>query len=187
MSLIITRHGQTDWNLQHKLQGSSDIELNQKGIEQAEEVATKLANEPIDLIICSPLVRAKQTAEVINRNRNIPIKYDSGISERDYGEFEGKNSADYNLSDFWNFYCNSKYQGVENIKDFFKKVYDFLDRQAIEQQEKNILLVAHGGISIATYCYFNGIPTNGDVLRLGLKNCEIAKYEFQRNINIEER
>ncbi len=106
MSLIITRHGQTDWNLEHKLQGSSDIELNQ--------------------------IRARQTAEIINRNRNIPIKYDSGISERDYGEYEGKNSFDYNLSDFWNYYSNSKYQNVENIKDFFKRVYDFLDRQAIE-------------------------------------------------------
>ena len=185
--IYVVRHGQTDWNLEHKLQGSSDIPLNKKGIEQAEEVAVKLSNEPIDLIICSPLLRAKQTAEVINRNRNIPISFDSSISERDYGEYEGKNSADYNLADFWNYYSNSKYQGVENIKDFFKRVYDFLDRQAKEQQEKNILLVAHGGISIATYCYFNGIPENGEVLKLGLKNCEISKYKFQRNINLEER
>ena len=89
MSLLITRHGQTDWNLKRKVQGKTDIELNTKGIEQAEEVAKKLVNEPIDLIICSPLVRAKQTAEIINRNRNIPIIYDNSISEIDYGEFEG--------------------------------------------------------------------------------------------------
>ena len=79
--IYVVRHGQTDWNLEHKLQGSSDIPLNKKGIEQAEEVAVKLSYEPIDLIICSPLLRAKQTAEVINRNRNIPISFDSSISK----------------------------------------------------------------------------------------------------------
>ena len=117
----------------------------------------------------------------------IPFTYDSDLSERDYGELEGKNSAEYNLADFWNYYSNSKYQGVESIEVFFKRVYDFLERQSLERQEKDILLVAHGGISIATYCYFNGIPENGDVLKLGLKNCEIAKYKFQRNKKIEER
>ena len=56
-----------------------------------------------------------------------------------------------------------------------------------EQLEKNVLLVAHGGISIAINCYFNGIPANGEVLRMGLHNCEYAKYEFQRKIDCEER
>ena len=187
MSLLITRHGQTDWNLERKVQGKSDIELNPKGIEQAEEVAKKLANEPIDLIICSPLVRAKQTAEIINRNRKIPIIYDNSISERAYGEFEGKSPDDFNFHQFWNYNCNEEYQFAENIKDFFKRVYEFLDKQANEQLEKNVLLVAHGGISIAINCYFNGIPANGEVLRMGLHNCEYAKYEFQRKIDCEER
>lgn len=52
---------------------------------------------------------------------------------------------------------------------------------------KNILLVAHGVISIAVNCYFNGIPNNGDVLRMGLHNCEYAKYKFQRKIDCIER
>ena len=187
MSLLITRHGQTDWNLKRIVQGQSNIELNKVGIEQAEELAEKLANEPIDLIICSPLVRAKQTAEIINRNRSIPIMYDNSISEIDYGEFEGIELADFNLSAFWNYYNNNKYQRAENIKDFFKRVYDFIDKQSIEQPEKNILLVAHGGISIAVNCYFNGIPANGKVLKMGLHNCEYTKYEFQRNLDWVER
>lgn len=49
--------------------------------------------------------------------------------------------------------------------------------------EKNILLVAHGGISIAVNCYFNGIPANGEVLKMGLHNCEYKKYEFQRKLD----
>ena len=85
MSLLITRHGQTDWNLKRKVQGKTDIELNQTGIEQAKDLSKKLANESIDLIICSPLERARQTAEIINTNRNIPIIYDNRISEIYYG------------------------------------------------------------------------------------------------------
>ena len=58
---------------------------------------------------------------------------------------------------------------------------------ANKHQGKNVLLVAHSGISIAVNCYFNGIPSSGDVLRLGLRNCEYTKYEFERKIDYEER
>ena len=187
MSLLITRHGQTDWNLRRKVQGKSNIGLNEVGIEQAEKLAKKLANEPIDLIICSPLLRARQTAEIINKNRNIPIIYDNRISEIDYGEFEGMELADFNLSAFWNYYNNNKYLRAENIKEFFKRVYDFIDKQKKKKKEKNILLVAHGGISIAVNCYFNGVPADGVVLKMGLHNCEYTKYEFQRKLNYIER
>ena len=152
--------------------------LNQKGIEQAEEVASKLEKEIIDLIICSPLVRARQTAEIINKNRNIPIRYDYRIVERDYGEYEGKSSNNFNFKEFWNYNCNGKYEYAENIESFFKRVYDFLDSLANESTEKNILIVAHGGISVVVNCYFNGIPSDGEILQMGLHNCEYAKYNF---------
>ena len=87
--LLFTRHGQTEWNVLGKVQGRADIGLNEKGKQQAEETRKTLENEKIDLIICSPLLRAKQTAEIINKNRNIPIIYDDDIIERDFGEFEG--------------------------------------------------------------------------------------------------
>ncbi len=184
MSLLITRHGQTDWNLNRKVQGKSDIELNRTGIEQAEEVAKKLAKEPIDLIICSPLIRARQTAEIINRDRNLPIKYDNSISEINYGEFEGIELTNFDLHAFWDYYNNNDYQSAEKIKDFFKRVYEFLDRLHVNQQEKNVLLVAHGGISIAVNCYFNGIPESGDILKMGLHNCEYAKYDFKNKLKV---
>lgn len=68
MRLLVTRHGQTDWNVQKKVMGRCDEPLNEKGFEQAEETRKKLLDENIDLIICSPLKRAKQTAEVINKD-----------------------------------------------------------------------------------------------------------------------
>lgn len=77
--------------MEGKVQGRADIELNEKGLEQAIQTSKILAKEEIDLIICSPLKRTKQTADIININRNIPIIYDDSIIERDFGEFEGLN------------------------------------------------------------------------------------------------
>ncbi|MBR3697363.1 MAG: histidine phosphatase family protein [Clostridia bacterium] len=179
MEILLTRHGQTEWNVLGKVQGKADIELNKKGIEQAEETARALESEKIDLIICSPLKRAKQTADIINENRNIPIIYDENISERDFGEFEGINKVDFDFEGYWSYKQNNKYKKAENIKTFFERVYNFLDRIKYEYEDKRILIVAHGGISIPVYCYFNGIPKDDNLLKLLLENCEIAKYEYK--------
>ena len=90
MAILMIRHGETDWNVAKKVQGKADIPLNENGIEQAKTARQKLKNEKIDIIICSPLKRARQTAEIINAEIQCPILYEEGITERDFGEFEGK-------------------------------------------------------------------------------------------------
>ena len=104
MKWYVIRHGQTDWNLENKVQGKADVSLNTKGVEQAEKTKEKLENEKIDLIICSTLARAKETAQMINKDRNIPIIYDDEISERDFGEFEGSKQDDFDFEGFWSYY-----------------------------------------------------------------------------------
>ena len=74
--IYVTRHGQTDWNVQKRVMGRCDEPLNNNGINQAIETKNNLLNKDIDLIICSPLLRAKQTANIINEGRNISIVYD---------------------------------------------------------------------------------------------------------------
>ena len=64
MKLYLARHGQTDWNLEHKAQGQVDIPLNDTGIKQAEELKDKLKSYDFDICYCSPLKRAIQTAEI---------------------------------------------------------------------------------------------------------------------------
>ena len=90
MKFYIVRHGQTNWNKKGKIQGKTDIELNEEGIEQAKEVRKILEKYPIDVIVSSPLKRARKTAEIINETKKVPIIFDKGIEERGYGEFEGK-------------------------------------------------------------------------------------------------
>ena len=90
MEILLTRHGKTEWNALGKVQGKADIKLNEEGIKQAKETSKLLQDEKIDLIISSPLIRAIETARIIAKERNIPIITDESLSERDFGEYEGK-------------------------------------------------------------------------------------------------
>lgn len=184
MEILFVRHGQTKWNVLKKVQGKADIELDEKGIKQAEETRDFLKNEKIDLIICSPLKRAKQTADIINQERNIKMIIDPRISERDFGEFEGKFKNEFDVEAFWSYKQNIKYDKAENIRTFFKRVYSFLDSIKNEYSEKRILVVSHGGISIPVKCYFEGIPDMETLFPLCLKNCEVAKYSYDNKITI---
>ncbi len=179
MEILLTRHGQTEWNLLKKVQGKADIELNDKGIQQAEITRDSLKEERIDLILCSPLKRAIQTAEIINQGRNIRMIIDERVSERDFGEFEGMSNTNFDFNAFWSYKQNLKYDKAENIKDFFRRVYNFLDNIKNEYAGKRILIVAHGGISIPVKCYFEGIPNAETLLPLCLENCEVAKYSYK--------
>ena len=179
MEILLTRHGQTEWNLLKKIQGKADIELNETGIQQAETTRDSLKEERIDLIVCSPLKRAIQTAEIINQGRNIRIIIDERVSERDFGEFEGMPNTDFDYNAFWSYKQNLKYDKAENIKDFFRRVYNFLDNIKNEYDGKWILIVSHAGISIPVKCYFEGIPNAETLLPLCLGNCEVAKYSYK--------
>lgn len=178
MKIFLVRHGQTDWNVQHKVQGKADIDLNNTGIAQASETSQKLINTQIDLVICSPLKRAMQTAQIINKGRNIPIIYDERISERDFGEMEGKRQEEFDFKGFWSYQKNIKYESAENIQDFFNRIYAFIDDITTKYSNMNILLVNHGGVSIPVDCYFNGIPKDDDLLKLVAKNAEIKEYNI---------
>lgn len=175
MKIYVTRHGQTDWNVQGKTQGRADIELNEVGIKQAKQTKEELKNIDIDLIICSPLKRAKQTAEIINEGRNIQIIFDNQIIERNFGEFEGKKIK---FDEFWDYNAHPRYQRAETIQEIISRISNFLDKIKEEYKDKNVLLVTHGGVSIAINCYFKGIPEDGKLINYCLHNCEVQEFEI---------
>lgn len=179
--IYVTRHGQTNWNALKKVMGRCDEPLNENGLSQAEETRKKLLDYDIDLIICSPLTRAKQTAEIINRDRNIPIIYDDRIIERDFGEFEGKTINDFDFLGYWDYYKNEKYNSAENIQEFFKRVYSFLDEITKKYKDKNVLLVTHGGVSISIDCFFNNTIPSDSLINTGpaLGHCEVKEYDIK--------
>ena len=111
-------------------------------------------------------------------NRNIPIIFDDRIIERDFGEFEGKETKDFDFHGYWNYYINDKYEQAENIQEFFNRIYAFLDDITEKYRDKNILIVAHGGVSIPVACYFNNNIPEGSLVEAGLVlgNCQVASY-----------
>ncbi len=173
MKVYIVRHGQVPHNAL-KQYNTKDEDLTELGITQAEELKDKIKNMKFDIIISSPLMRAKHTANILNVNNN-KIIYNDLIRERSYGDLSGKPVEVTNREEYWNYYTTIQYGTSENIKLFFERVYKFLDELKKEDYE-NVLIVAHSGVSKAFYGYFNGIPEDGKFLNLGLKNCEIKEY-----------
>lgn len=180
MNLYVVRHGQTEWNILKKMQGSADIPLTEKGLAQAEITKSNLSNISFDVIFCSPLIRAKQTAQVINFDRTLNIIIDDRLRERNYGEFEGtsKNSFDYN--EFWSYNKNLKYDKAENIQDFFKRIYSFLDDIEAEYYDKNVLIVTHAGVMKAIECYANGMMKDEEIGPFLPDNASVRKYKIKR-------
>ncbi len=174
MKVYIVRHGQVPHNTLGQY-NTTDEDLTKLGINQAEELRDKIKNMDFDIIISSPLKRAKHTAKIININSQ-KIIYDDRIRERNCGDLNGKLIEVTNREEYWNYNTTIQYGTSENIKLFFERVYNFLDELKTKDYEK-VLVVAHSGVSKAFNGYFEGI-NDGKFLNRGLKNCEIKEYEL---------
>lgn len=170
--IYVIRHGQTDWNLEGRYQGSIDIELNNTGRKQALEIKEKLKDISFDKVFSSPLKRAYETASIIYSGK---IIIDSRITERCNGELEGKDKKFYqgciNFAD-----PKDTRFGVEPLPEFRKRILDFFDDITRDYKNMNILVVTHAGVSIYAKCYFDGEPKDGDYSKLITKNCEVLQF-----------
>ena len=87
--LYIIRHGKTAWNEVHKLQGKTDVPLNEEGRQMVEEAGKRYRDTHFDVCYCSPLIRARETAEAVLRGRDVPIITDARLEEMSFGVCEG--------------------------------------------------------------------------------------------------
>lgn len=174
MKIYIVRHGEVPHNVLKQYNNENE-DLNENGIRQANELKEKIRNINYDIIISSPLLRAKHTAQIINVN-NKEILINDKLKERDPGNLSGKPLTVTNRDEYWNYNTTITYGTSENIRDFFMRVHNFLDDLKKEDYE-SVLIVAHSGVSKAFYGYFEGIK-DGMFLDRGLKNCEIKEYEI---------
>ncbi|MDR2572053.1 MAG: histidine phosphatase family protein [Oscillospiraceae bacterium] len=169
--IYLIRHGQTDWNIEGKNQGHTDIALNQKGIEQAIQLSKKLSNIHFDIIFSSPLKRAKNTAEIIHHNK---IIYDTRIIERYNGELEGRINTKF-LVDFSN--PDDTRYAIEPLLLFRHRVTDFWDDILKNYSSKNILVVTHSGVIIYSQAYFKGEPQSSNYQSYKIRNCDVLQFE----------
>lgn len=178
MNIYVIRHGRTNNNDLGVFNGRTDEDINDIGIKQAEKARDEIRKIDIDLIICSPMKRTKHTAKIINLN-NIPIIYDNRLIERDTGEITLKPYQMIDREEYWNYY-STKYKNVESVPNLLKRVSSCIEEICKKYKDKNILIVTHNGVSRAIYAYFNGLPEDGKILKIGnQKNCEIRKYNVE--------
>ncbi|MBQ7636170.1 MAG: histidine phosphatase family protein [Lachnospiraceae bacterium] len=149
------RHGITDWNQAHKLQGKTDIPLNDEGRKMAAAAAEEYKDLHIDICFCSPLKRAYETATILLDGRNIPIKTDERLSEMCFGDYEGL-AYSFQIPDCpinVIFQKPEEYKasigGSETFEELFDRTGSFL-REVVEpllKDGKDVLIVAHGALN----------------------------------------
>ena len=154
--LYIMRHGKTDWNLRHKLQGKTDIPLNDMGRQMAAEARERYKDVHFDVCYCSPLVRARDTAALVLKDRNVPIIVDDRLAEMGFGIYEGteevfeKHECPVRVL----FFNPDQYvakDGAESLEDLIDRTGSFLDEVAfpLVNEGKDVLIVGHGAMNSA--------------------------------------
>lgn len=150
--LYLTRHGETIWNIEKRLQGWNNSPLTEAGISQAKNLSNKIKNLNIDVIYTSPSERAYKTAEILKGNKNLKIKVHEGLKEMGFGLWEGmkwndiEDSKEYGQQ-LYNLYNNPKeykpFEG-EDLGNFEKRVKETIENIIKDNKGKSILIVTHG-------------------------------------------
>lgn len=189
MRLYLIRHGETDWNTQKRLQGSADIPLNRNGRELAKLTAEGIKDIGFDLIYTSPLIRAKETAEIICGERNIPILVDDRLQEIYFGGYEG---CRFDRNDIENmdpgvlaFFDEPAHYvpigGGESLEALCERTTEFLHEVMANQdyKDKTILISGHGTVVKGLLSSFT-ITDLKDFWKGGFhKNCAITIIDVQ--------
>ena len=176
--VYFTRHGQTVWNVANKICGATDVALTELGREQARELGKKILEEklPIDEILYSPLMRARDTALEVSKITGIAASAEVRLTEQNFGKYEAtaRNGAEF--QEMKKSFVNH-FGGGETMLHLAQRIYNLLDDIKAKSDDKTYLLVAHNGIARVVHSYFHDM-TNEEYAAFGIRNCEIREYFF---------
>lgn len=176
MKLFVARHGQTAWNAQNKVCGITDVELTEKGIEQAKELADIVKKHNIDTIISSPLKRAIKTSRIVADKNNITLQIEESLIEQNYGIYEGVDRKNDNfLANKRNFAY--RYPNGESMMQVAYRIYGLIDKIKAQYQGKNVLIISHGGVCRIIRTYFIDM-SNDEFFSYTLENGKLEEYEL---------
>ncbi|NRB06283.1 MAG: histidine phosphatase family protein [Richelia sp.] len=169
LRLLLVRHGETDWNLQRRYQGQTDVPLNVTGKQQSQKLAQFIQDVELDLIVSSSMSRAKETAEIILRyHPHISLQLDHGFKEIAHGLWEGKLEGEI-AEDFWEdlqqWYKNpnqlqlSSGETLQHVWQRSVNIFNAIIEESLNKQLQTILVVAHGGINQILLCHILGLSS----------------------------
>lgn len=160
----LVRHAETDWNLEGRYQGQTDIPLNEEGRAKAHSLAMRLQSVHFAAVYSSDLVRASETAVIIAAKLRLPVQLDSRLREIDQGEWEGRQlefiRAHY--AELWRQRrLNPEFgraPGGESLAEVARRVYAALDEISGRHPDMAVLAVSHGLALAAILCRIHNIP-----------------------------
>ena len=175
MRLLLTRHGETEWNKTNRVLGRSEIPLNNTGIEQANHMVEILHDEKICAIYSSPLERAFYIGNLIAIDHNLECIVDSRLIEMNFGIFEGvmRNDKKY-LQEKRKLF--SRYPEGESYMQVAGRVYPFMrDLEKNHSDKDTVLVITHNGICRVIANYFVDMSVENFV-SFSMHNCEIKEF-----------
>ena len=158
--IFLTRHGETEWNLQKRMQGNSDSELSSLGRKQAEWLSKRLSRVCFEAIYSSPLKRALETTKLICNNKNTKINIHNDLKEMSFGNWEGKKESEIKnnypneYKQFWEEPHLYNRESGETFKEVENRVIPFIEN-IISNHQNNVLIVTHTVIIKIIMAYFD--------------------------------
>jgi len=176
MKIYLIRHGETTGDVEGLYGGTYDDHLSKKGIEQVRELAASLRSKGIEMIYSSPYLRAKETAEILEKTLKVPIKIKNDLRERNiYAFMSGKSKKEMTekhpkqveaLKDY-----RQAIQDAEEYEDFKKRILAAVDEITAENHH-TIVIVTHGG---PIRCFYREVLNSGSEIEPG--DCEVLEIE----------
>ena len=161
-TLLLVRHGETDWNAEGRVQGHTDRPLNDFGRRQAKELADRLAGEGADAIYTSDLVRAKETADIVAERLGLTVVVDPGLREKDWGTWEGLTGDER---------IHVEFEG-ESVEDHRDRVMAAVRRIVARHPDQRVVVVTHGGSLRRIQTAVNGVADSV------IENCAVWSCSF---------
>jgi broad specificity phosphatase PhoE len=179
MKLIVVRHGETEENAARVVQGHLPGHLNEKGKDQAKEIAQKLKDKHFDQAWSSDLQRSVDTAEYIMEfHPEIKLQLTPAIREVKYGDLQGKGIGEINWGAIEGASIDKQYPGGESYREMSERVYKFINGLLAEFPDQSILIVTHGGPMRLIKSAYEKIPLD-NIQNRDIANTAIFDYEIK--------
>jgi 2,3-bisphosphoglycerate-dependent phosphoglycerate mutase len=192
--LVIVRHGQSTWNKENKFTGWIDVDLAEKGIDEALSAGKKLKGLKFDYAFTSALIRAQKTLDIILKEidqTNLPVKKNEALNERMYGDLQGtdKDEARSKFGEkqvhIWRRSFDVAPPNGESLKDTADRVLPYFEKEIVPllKEGKNIIIAAHGNSLRALIMSLEKINKE-EILKVEVPTGEPKLYELDADLNI---
>jgi probable phosphoglycerate mutase len=191
MRVVVVRHGETDWNLNGRMQGHAPVPLNETGRRQADRVGRYLAREyAFDRVVSSDLLRTRQTAEAIREYVDAPVTFDRAWRERDLGVYQGLSYGDiherfpeFALGEAAMEAAAETPESGESLLDVRERVLDGWNA-VLGGDEETVLVVTHGGPIYLLLGHVKDLDVKAALLEHSQSNCGVNEFHHDRTTRL---